>query len=436
VLDVHMSWTLSDYRPCIAAGDFHLQYIPDITTVFQFGRPGGQIVSISEDGIALPKLYLATDMPKDAKGKITGSPVVKINGQNATEYIQRLSEGTKYHDADTRYNTAFPNPALAALGSDSGGLSLSHYVYDGPNTTYVFANGTEKVIDNLAFIPAVFDFSKVTDGHSFFEAFCTGPPDTTVQPAAPIASSAKPSANSKASVTPQASSVLKPASAAASATPKPSPSLVGYPKPVFIQESKKVSGYYLGDSNYKDVAVLVLPAFDPTSTTSKSTLEPLVEGFVNTQDLLRKFFADAVKQNKKKLVIDLRGNGGGTIDMGFELFKQLFPTVEPYGAARYRAHDAFHYYSALVADVALEGDDKDGKVGMEWDDADYGIQSTFLWSNILDENLKPYKTYKDYYGPETLHNDTFTSVRRYNVSYIGTLWYKKTYLSLSSSPTT
>ncbi|RYE82081.1 MAG: hypothetical protein EOO65_05960 [Methanosarcinales archaeon] len=49
-------------------------------------------------------------------------------------------------------------------------------------------------------------------------------------------------------------------------------------------------------------------------------------------------------------------------------------------------------------------------------DADIGIESPFLWSNILDENHEPYKTYRDYYGPETLNGDTFTSVRRYNVS--------------------
>ncbi|KAF2826510.1 hypothetical protein CC86DRAFT_293001 [Ophiobolus disseminans] len=391
-----------------AAGDFHLHYIPDITNIFQFARPNGELVSISEDGVSLPKLYLASDLPKDANGKITGSEITKINGKIATEAIQEWSNHTRYHDADARYNTIFPNPALSALGTPNGGLSYSHYVYAGPSTNYTFANNSGKTIENVAVIPAIYDFSKVTDGVSFFKAFCNGPtrPSTL--------SSAKRSGSSNASPSSKPNTV-------ASATPRPSPALLGYPKPEFIHDSKVVSGYYMSGNEYKDVAVLVLPGFAPTSVSPSWTQNINTGGFVETQGLVRKFFADAVKQNKKKLVIDLRGNGGGTIDMGFELFKQLFPAIEPYGAARYRAHDAFHYYSALVADVALEGDDKDGKVGVKWDDADYGIQSTFLWSNILDENLKPYKAYRDYYGPETINGDTFTSQRRYNVSSVDSL---------------
>jgi hypothetical protein len=181
-----------------------------------------------------------------------------------------------------------------------------------------------------------------------------------------------------------------------------------------------VSGYYINDTNYNDVAVLVLPGFSPVVIDPDSEVSPAVLGFVAAQKVLRDFFADAVKEKRQKLVIDLRGNGGGTIDLGFELFKQLFPTVEPYGAARYRAHEAFHYYSAVIADIAVNGTGKDGVITQSPTDADIGIQSPFLWSNVLDENFKPYKTYRDYYGPETVNGDTFTSVRRYNVSPLTT----------------
>lgn len=384
------------------AGDFHLQYIPDITSVFTFARLGGQLVSISADGLALPKIYLYSDLPRAATGNVTASAVTKINGQNATEVLQKFSEGTKYHDADTRYNTVFPNPVHEALGSDSGGLWVSHYIYAGPTTTYTFENGTETTFDNFAVINSQYDFSKVKDGASFFKAFCSGP-QASLEPS----TSAKPSATPKDSPTPKASAV-------ASATPKPLPSLTGYPKPEIIHDSKQVSGYYLSDGSYKDTAVLALPSFNVIPTKPDEDIK--TAGFKEAQALLRNFLADSTKAGKKKLVIDLRGNGGGLVDVGFELFKQLFPTIEPYGASRYRAHEAFHYYSAIVADVAVEGN-KDGKLSTDWDDADFGMQSTFLWSNILDENLQNYKSYKDYYGPEILNGDTFTSVRRFNVGF-------------------
>ena len=82
------------------------------------------------------------------------------------------------------------------------------------------------------------------------------------------------------------------------ATGSPSTGLDGYPKPVFIQGSKRVSGYYL-DQDYKDTAVLVLPGFDPSSLTNKD--DPATAGFVESQRLLRTFFADAVKSGKKRL---------------------------------------------------------------------------------------------------------------------------------------
>lgn len=161
------------------------------------------------------------------------------------------------------------------------------------------------------------------------------------------------------------------------------------------------------------MAVLALPGFEPTGTDPE--VIPTLSGFVVAQELIQKFTVDVVKQNKTKLVIDLRGNTGGTTDFGFELFKQLFPTVEPYGGARYRAHEALHLYSAALADIAVDGVDQDGVQTVNVTDADNGIQSPLLWSNVLDENHVAYKTYMDYYSPETVNGDAFTSIRRYNV---------------------
>lgn len=372
-----------------SAEDFHLYFLPDITTVFQFIRSGGRIVSISKDGISLPELYLNSDLVQLKASNFTPSPITTINGENATSYLYKVSVQSTYHDPDARYNTLFPNPARGTISTDTGGMFSSNYVFDGPVTTFIFANGTKKTIENMAFIPSIFNFHNVTDGASFFDAFCQGPPEE-IEP---------PQATSTTNVTLPETTPVK--------TPTATPTPIGYPKPVFVQESLQLQGYYVNGSGYEDVAVLVLPGFQPTKIVANSTLTPGAEGIIDSQNLLRTFFSDSSKNGKKKLIIDLRGNGGGTIDMGFDLFKQLFPTIEPFGASRYRAHEALLIYSNVVTDLAEN---------VTANASETAQQSTFYYKNLLDVNNQPFKTFQDYYGPHVVHNDTFMSVRRYNVS--------------------
>jgi hypothetical protein len=152
-----------------------LSFLPDITHIFTFSRPGAFIASISENGTSLPKLYLTSDLRRVREGNGTASPILKINGQDAPAYLENLSSNVTYHDADARYNRVFANPALAAIDKDSTGILFTYYVYPGPNTTYTFENGSDFQLGNVASIPPSYDFSQVFDGASFFEAFCSGP---------------------------------------------------------------------------------------------------------------------------------------------------------------------------------------------------------------------------------------------------------------------
>lgn len=181
---------------------------------------------------------------------------------------------------------------------------------------------------------------------------------------------------------------------------------MGYLTPDIIADSKVAAGYKL-DGNYSDIAVLVLPSMHITN-------------FGDGQETVRSFLKISTRQGKKKLVVDLPGNGGGTIDFGFEVFKQLFPDLEPYGGARFRAHEAFHEYSAAIADLAVNGTSSSDETdkASRYGDPEYAASTPFLSSNILDTNQEPYASFEDYYGPDELHNDTFTSVLRYNVSQI------------------
>lgn len=137
-----------------ASGDFHLTFFTDLTQIFEFARLGGAVVSFSEDGVSLPKIYLESDIRLQRSSNFKASPVVSINGQDAEKYLEKLSSGLNYHDTDARYNNMFSNPALSALyGRYVGGQFGSSYVYDGPSTVYTFANGTSTTLYAFSNLP-------------------------------------------------------------------------------------------------------------------------------------------------------------------------------------------------------------------------------------------------------------------------------------------
>lgn len=167
----------------------------------------------------------------------------------------------------------------------------------------------------------------------------------------------------------------------------------------------------MNGTGYDDTAVLAIPNFQPPGTPTDE-LDEGEAGIVEVQEVLRTFFSEAVKEGKQKLVIDLRANTGGTIDMGFEVFRQLFPEEEPYGATRYRANEAFEIISAEIADVA------ENATAQEYlDPVTYAgtVGSVFNYQNILNVDREHFDSFREYYGPYTVNNDTFTDLRRYNV---------------------
>lgn len=88
----------------------------------------------------------------------------------------------------------------------------------------------------------------------------------------------------------------------------------GYPAPILITSDGIVSGYYLNGTGFEDVAVISLLAFES-------------ESIVEFQTVAQDFFAAAKRDGKTKLVIDLSANGGGYILQGYDLFRQLFPSI-------------------------------------------------------------------------------------------------------------
>lgn len=205
------------------AYDNHLAWQPDILAgVMQFQRPAGfELVSVSKDGNELPEIFAYRDLELARNvSSFTPSPIRTINGEGVEEYLQKVAVQADFHDADTRWNALFPSQALIAAGTTFLG-SFRTGMYQGPNTTMSFANGTAKSAMNVAVVFA--DFSGVDSGPAFFKKFCSGPQPTS-------SSSTTTSATSTSSST---------------------PSHTGYPKAVLIHPNLSVGGYFINDTAYE-----------------------------------------------------------------------------------------------------------------------------------------------------------------------------------------
>lgn len=122
----------------------------------------------------------------------------------------------------------------------------------------------------------------------------------------------------------------------------------------------------------------------------------------------------AVARNKTKLIVDVSANGGGTILQGYDLFKQLFPHILPYGANRFRAHEALDYIGQEVSDFS-------GRVERSLDlNATAADLVSSYWNYRTDTtvNYTNFESWAEKYGPETFGPgpDNYTSLERWNMT--------------------
>lgn len=180
------------------------------------------------------------------------------------------------------------------------------WLYDGETTVIEYKNGTTQELINAASVPLdTFDF--IEDGETFFATFCNlGPPQTSSKRKRDLG---LPKVQ-KRGVALRDQLLTRKEEATKTKRQASQPTQLGYPSPVFVNSGGDFGGYYLTGRGYDDVAVLSLPNFGPVE----------VEEF---QDLAGQFLHAAKDEGKKRLVIDLRGNGGGTLFLAYDLFKQV-----------------------------------------------------------------------------------------------------------------
>ncbi|EOA87494.1 uncharacterized protein SETTUDRAFT_20011 [Exserohilum turcica Et28A] len=374
------------YRLLQSTHDGHFVYIPDVIgTVFTFARPV-PLVSVSSDGKELPKTYVYADVLAESFGNATfaPSPITHINGQDAQEYLENWAQYGSLQDRDALYNNVFYELATVSLGPTGSGIGTfagsgrGRYIYPGPTTALQFANGTNQTYTNFAKVLIPFD--GVTDGESLYKLWFTGNPPTQT-----TSSSPSPSASS-------------------SAVPKiPAP---GYPPPVVRESHNLIGGYFLEDE-YSDVAVLSVPSFVG------------IDAQKQFQATAVQFITAAKAAGKKKLIIDVQANGGGTILLGYDLYSILFPHGIDHAAGdQFRAFESTdvigQVFSKLSDGVSRE------PVEPETNSQLYNLQgdvvsSTFNYRTDLNLEENHFTSWKDKFGPRNnMKGDNVTNLFRWD----------------------
>lgn len=372
-------------RLTLKTGNFHFNYVPDILQVFWFARllP---VTTVSQDGTSVPETYVVADLrEKEADDSVNISPIAKINGEDVQKYLNRIATQEQYIDPDARFNS------LMWRGNTSLGsfVNMGFGDYEGATTNITFKNDTTHTVKNVAEVRQ--NLTEVTNGKSFFEELCTG----SFASAEAMATSDK-----------RISYKGTPHHWKRQSIPSHS-----YPKPVVEHSSGMVAGYYMTESGFEDVAVLKIITFSTGEEKDRG------KAAIEFQSVVKQFLGNATEAGKKKLVIDLRENGGGDTDLLLDTFMQLFPGKVPFSAQRYRAQEQFNLIGKAVNSV-YENKSIQTLIkkmsGQAFADTDL-VRYWAYW-NFVDVNGDNFDSWDEFYGPHKYNDDEFTTIFRYNMS--------------------
>lgn len=169
-----------------------------------------------------------------------------------------------------------------------------------------------------------------------------------------------------------------------------------------------IGGYYLDDEN-SDVAVLSVPSFVG------------IDAQAAFQSTAQNFLAAAKAAGKKKLIVDVQANGGGTILLGYDLYKLLFPTKIGHAAAdRFRAFETTDILGQKFSEVAeqyprIDVTEKQNATLYELNNDI--ISSVFNYQTDVDVNEENFENWADKFGPGLEQTgDNFTNLFRWNLS--------------------
>ncbi|KIW19698.1 hypothetical protein PV08_00272 [Exophiala spinifera] len=376
----------------ISTHDGHLSWQGDLLGVFQFlrGAVGNLgLVSVSSDGIETPQVYLASDLVSvNATVKklqpvtnYTPSPVESIDGVDVVSFLLTQSMVGLSQDPDALWNQNF-----FQIGNQAVRNFVGPIYYPGPTTNVTFANGTTHQITNIAVVSLPLD--GIATGEDAYSVFC---PEALESATASAGGTAASTAPSTATSTAQATTTTEAPS---------SPTIPLYPYPVIKHSANSVAGYYLNDTGYTDVAVLQVRDFQAVGE------DPLTYS-MEFQAVVQKFLNAAVKTGKRKLIIDFQGNPGGHIDLGTDLFAQLFPSLPPNSKSNMRDHLGFWILGNVASsNITAAMQTPDGGEDELVSEVTY---TPLAYQSVVADNLTGFPDFDSFYGPNELYGGNFSA---------------------------
>ena len=312
-----------------AAHDSHLYLFGGLTEIFSFGMIY-PLISVSIDGIALPKVYLEGESSADveqfevgsdnsvsddlnsaqeANGQWNASAIATIDGQDVTDFLTQFaaSNSLGYSNPDADWNNLMDSPAQDIQYLNNA-LDGSSPFYPGDVFSIIFENGSTIASTNWIAVLNNDDFDlSINSSQDFYENFVVSDLDDFVgefskkrRRDAIIASPRKAltrSSNYKRQTAPDTQNSWN-NSAYPSNPVAAEPDLGG---------EGVLSGYFLNESL---TAVLSIPNFNPGNITT----------FSNT---VGQFLRLSKAAGMQKIVVDVQQNYGGDTLLATDTFKQV-----------------------------------------------------------------------------------------------------------------
>ncbi|KAL9086788.1 MAG: hypothetical protein Q9165_006935 [Trypethelium subeluteriae] len=364
-----------------AMHDTHVALSAGALAAFSFASPYS-ITSASIDGKQPPQVFFTDDVVASQQEGWQPSPIVSINGEDIVAYLTQFaalnSAGTLEPHAD--WNQLMDTPALDIQGFASI-FSGAATFYPGDTLNFTFANGTQVPTYWLAIYNNPDDTGPLETAGDFFNYFVLG--------FLPASYNGTSNSDDSGDDTSGGSSSTTSFFNASSGAYPDNPDIVQ--PDLSVEGGGVLTGYFLNDTS---VAVLSVPTFEQAGD-DVGTFSQTVADFIG----------NASKLGLSKVIIDLQQNSGGNDELVFDMFRQFFPTIDPFAGSRRRSHDLANILGGAITGYFDETQDETFAAD-EW-------VITDRLNAVTGQN---FSSWEEYFGPLAYQGDLFSLTERYNLS--------------------